>query len=143
MCCDALDRFLSEHKDSIEMPEGSPDCGVVRDMLLSIDVPRADDLEYYLVFYGRLSMGAVAFYGMERDGHSDMRDVTEELHRDFCMTDGYAALESLGDGTWALCDGHGRIFRFDSDSRMLTDLRVQLREYILGRFQDELAEAGA
>lgn len=135
-----LDRFLLEHKDSIEMPDNKPDREVVRDMLTAVGISHADDLEWYLVTYGWLSMGSVELYGMERAGKSDMRDATERLHQDFCMTDGYAVLESLGDGAWAMCDGHGRVFLFDSDSRAFRDLRSQLWEYILGRFLGELAE---
>ncbi len=138
---DDLDQFLSEHEDLIETPESKPDRDAVRDMLLSVGIARADDLEQYLVMYGWLAMGGIEFYGMSGNGSSDMRDMTNRLHKTFCMTDGYAALESRGDGFFVMCDGHGRVFLFNTESKSLMDMKIQLREYIMKRFQIELAEA--
>ena len=143
MTANDLDVFLSGHLHDVRMPGRKPSREAARAMLAGVDMPRSVDLEQYLVTYGQLALGTVQMYGMDGSGASDMRDATERLRRDFCMTDGYAALEALDGGRFALCDGHGRVFRFDPQARELTDLWMQLWEYILGRFRGELPEDAA
>lgn len=134
-----LDEFVDRYRSEIDGPKAVPDLFAARGMLASLEFFSAKELERYLTTYGWLGYKSVEFYGMG-DGFFDMSDETVKLRDAWPMTNGYASLESLGDGAWALCDGHGRVFRFLSESMRLEDLHMQLEEYILGRFleADEL-----
>ena len=131
-----LQQFMNLHKSDVDGPKTVPDLFAVKPMLASLDLFNAKELERYLATYGWLGYKSVEVCGMG-DGFSDMLDETVKLRAAWPMTNGYAALENLGDGVWALCDGHGRVFRFDADTRSLKDLHMQLEEYILKRFLDE------
>lgn len=135
-----LQQFINLHKSEIEGPETVPDLFAVRGMLAPLDFANARELERYLATYGWLGYKSVEFYGMG-DGFSDMSDETVKLRAAWPITNGYAALEGLGGGAWALCDGHGRVFRFDVDTRSLTDLHMQLEAYILDRLREEEGRA--
>lgn len=131
-----LDEFVDRYRSEIDGPESVPVREDAVSMLASLGFNNAKELERYLSTYGWLGYKSVEFCGMG-DGFSDMRDETAKLRAAWPMTGGYAVLEDLGDGAWALCDGHGRVFRFDADTKSLSDLHMQLEDYILNRFSEE------
>lgn len=128
-----LQDFIKTHPGQAVSARSKPDINRVDKILGDLGFHGAGELERYLVNYGWLGYKSVAFLGADGDV-SDMREATLLLRRSFPMASGYAALEDMGDGAWALCDGHGRVFRFLSGNMRLEDLHMQLEEYILGRF---------
>lgn len=134
-----LQNFIETHPGQVVSARSKPDRSRVNKILEDLGFHGAMEPERYLADYGWLGYKSVTFLGADGDV-SDMREATLLLHKSFPMANGYAALESLGDGAWALCDGHGRVFRFLSGNMRLEDLHMQLEEYILSRFleADEL-----
>lgn len=131
-----LQNFIEAHRSEILGPKAVPSRDEAAAMLASLELYNAKELERYLSTYGWLSYRSVRFYGMG-DGSSDMLDETVRLRSARPACNGYAALEDLGGGLYALCDGHGRVFRLDCGVKSLTDLHMQLEEYILSRFLEE------
>lgn len=128
-----LQNFIETHRSEILGPKAVPSRDEAAAMLASLELYNAKELERYLSTYGRLGCRSAMFYGMG-DGSSDMLDETVRL-RLVCPTcSGYAVLEDLGGGLYALCDGHGRVFRLDCGEKSLMDLHMQLEEYVLSRF---------
>lgn len=134
-----LQQFIESHRNDIGQPVTKPGPEPVRAMLASLEIFNSKDLERYLVTYGRLAYKSVEFLGAG-DNKSDMFEATRILRSQFPLLRGYMALERLGDGAYAMCDGHGRVFRFDAGGMKLRDLHAQLEEYILDRFLGEDAE---
>lgn len=134
-----LQDFIEAHPGQAVSARSKPDMNRVNKILGDLGFHGARELERYLADYGWLGYKSVMFLGADGDV-SDMRDATLLLRKSFPMANGYAALESLGDGVWALCDGHGRVFRFDAGTKSLSDLHAQLEAYILKRFLFEAKE---
>lgn len=128
-----LQDFIETHPGQVVSARSKPDTNRVNKILGDLGFHGARELERYLAGYGWLGYKSVVFLGADGDV-SDMREATLLLRKSFPMANGYAALEELDGNAWALCDGHGRVFRFLSESMRLEDLHMQLEEYILGRF---------
>ena len=131
-----LQRFIETHRSEVDGPESVPAREDAASMLASLGFNNSKELERYLSTYGWLGYKSIEFCGMG-DGFSDMLDETVKLRDAWPMTGGYAVLEDLGGGAWALCDGHGRVFRFDADMKSLSDIHMQLEDYILNRFLEK------
>lgn len=134
-----LQNFIETHPGQVVSARSKPDRNRVNKILEDLGFHGARELERYLVNHGWLGYKSIVLLGADGDV-SDMREATLLLRRSFPMANGYAVLEELDGNAWALCDGHGRVFRFVSESMRLEDLHVQLEEYILARFleADEL-----
>lgn len=134
-----LQDFIEAHPAQAVSARSKPDINRVNKILEDLGFHGARELERYLVDYGWLGYKSVTFLGAGGDV-SDMREATLLLRKSSPMANGYAALEELADNAWALCDGHGCVFRFLSGNMRLEDLHMRLEEYILERFleADEL-----
>lgn len=129
-----LEKFLDGH--AVERAKTPPSREEAAALLTRLDMRTDGPLMAYLTRYGWLAYGSVEFLGASGDGRSDMADVTEVMRRYFPYTDGYAAVERLGDGVMAVCDAHGRMFRFLPPDE-LVDMHVQLEDYMADRFRAE------
>lgn len=97
-------------------------------------------LRNYLNQYGYLGCGSVEFYGMnERQKlNSDLVNQTRYLHDYFPDTWGFAALENLGEGAYALVNRNDEVCVYITESVKFTGSREILNEYILRRFQEAI-----
>ena len=62
---------------------------------------------------------------------------TNYLHYHFKKTKVLIALESIGDGLYALVDRKDNIFEYDTETDSLTNLKIMLNNYLLKRFEEE------
>lgn len=94
------------------------------------------ELEDYILRYGYLAYQHVELYGINSKQvlDSDMVKQTIYLHERYPETQGYVALENLGEGDYRLVDQNDHIYEFDARLRGLCPAKEKLNEYILHRF---------
>lgn len=96
-------------------------------------------VQQYILNYGFLSFGSLEFYGINavQKEKSDLIVQTNYLHYHFKKTKVLIALESIGDGLYALVDRKDNIFEYDTETDSLTNLKIMLNNYLLKRFEEE------
>lgn len=110
------------------------------------DIPQLEDktgicfgkeLRQYILQYGYMAYKHIELYGVNsiQMMDSDMIRQTVHLHKYFPKTKGYAALESLGDGDYAVVDPNDDIYEYCSDEDSLQKTGMKLFGYIADRFQ--------
>ena len=104
-----------------------------------VGVSFGPELRKYLLTWGYLGFESVEFYGMNsrQNLESDMVSQTLYIHTYFPSTSELIAIESLGDGEYALVDAEDRVFILDTEEQSLMSLERKLFEYMLDRFMNE------
>lgn len=111
---------------------------VIKQAEHEIGIPMGAQLKKYLLDYGYMIYGSIEFYGMTaRQGlKSDIVTQTLYMHKYFPKTKDMIALENQGEGDYFLVDKDDKVFEYDSASDELIDLKQNLEQYILKRFEE-------
>ncbi len=105
----------------------------------ALNVSFGPQLREYLGRYGYLGCGSVEFYGLnERQKlRSDLVAQTKYLHEYYPDSWGFAALENLGEGAYALVDRADNVVVYITESGKFAGRKEKLNDYILRRFMEE------
>lgn len=108
------------------------------DIEKAIGVSIGEELRKYILQYGYLAYGHIEFFGVNSKQflRSDLVRESQYLHEYFPKTKQFIALESKGDGDYALVDSYDRVFEFITDDESLRDTGLRLFAYILSRFEE-------
>ena len=100
-----------------------------------LNVKFGENLTNYILKYGYLAYEDVEFYGITSNQYmqSDLIVQTRYLHNYFATTKELIAVESLGEGIYALVDKKDGVFIFDSVSGSIDNTGKNLDQYIYER----------
>lgn len=132
---ETLESFVE--KNSVEKSDSLIDEKMLKQIENYIGVKIGGILSQYLLKYGYLSYEYIELYGITKlqGTDSDMVKQTLYLHEYFPLTKKCIALENQGEGDYYLVNSEDKVFEYDTELGELTDMKLNLEDYILQRFR--------
>ena len=92
----------------------------------------------YIMKYGYLAYEYLEFYGITSNQleKSDLVQQTKYIHEYYDKTKGFVAIESLGEGIYAIVSESDYVFIYDSVSDKIQDTGKKLFDYIYDRLSN-------